>query len=242
MPDNKNSAFSFEHLDWDTEFFGYKTGKAILNNPLSDSEWNSLHKQLHDYELSVIKNLNSEIGNAQLIARYTKAFLAEESIILTKKLTGTATVPDNVEIHSNYPRDERMIEIADFTGSRFVEDPMLKERGGADVYRQWLINSFEKEDKIFGLCKNGEDLSGYILFSFTGQSCFVELMNVAPTSLRSGIGTKLFTAMEAIASRRGCMEISICTQLKNYKAINLYHKIGYRMTACHQVYHLWNIS
>ena len=242
MPDNKNSAFSIEQLDWDTEFFGYKTGKAILNKPLSDFEWSSLHKQLHEYELSVIKNLNSEICNAQLIARYTNAFLAEESIILTKKLTGTATIPDNVEIHSNYPRDERMIEMANYIGSRFVEDPMLKEHGGAEVYRQWLINSFEKEDKIFGLSKTGEDLNGYILFSFTGSNCFGELMNVAPTSLRNGIATGLFAAMEATAYQRGCMEISLGAQLKNYKAINLYHKIGYRQTACHQVYHLWNIT
>jgi hypothetical protein len=55
-------------------------------------------------------------------------------------------MPESIKIYQAMERDEQIIKMADFQFSKFTEDPELAKRGGAEVYRQWLINSFEKAE------------------------------------------------------------------------------------------------
>ena len=235
-------SIDFYELPWDTKYFGVSCAKAILYKPVSKSEWDELVSKFNNYQFISIENHNSEISNAMMIASDTKAFLADIRIILVKQLTGIEKIPDSVKLYDAMPYDERIIKMADYPSSKFVGDPMLNERGGADVYREWLSNSFGKPGKIFAM-NEGEHgaLNGYLLFSFPNGICFPELMNVDDNSTNKGTGISLFNTMASVAYQRGCTEITAGTPLKNYKAINLYHKLGYKQTACHEIYHLWNI-
>lgn len=239
---NIRNSFTFYELQWDTEYFGVSSAKAILYEPLNFKEWETLKKRFKDYQFISIENRDSDPVNAQLIGKDTRAFLADVNIQFKKKLETLNVKPENVEIHQAFNRNEQVINIAEFEFSKFVEDPELAKRGGQHVYKQWVINSFDKPDKYFALYINDKDgIDGFLLYSYKDNYCKVELIAVLKDKKHKGIGTNLFRAVENETVRRGFQEIRVGTQIRNIEAVNFYHKLGCKQVGCHQVYHLWNL-
>ena len=237
-----NHAVSFYELEWDTKFFGVSCAKAILCEPLTTANWTDLKTRFRDYQFISIENRNSEPINAQLIGRDTSAFLADVNIQFTKKLEPQGTLADDIAIYQALERNDQLLEIADFGVSKFTEDPELLRRGGNQVYKQWLTNSFGRIDKHFAITKDSNDrVNGFLLHSYQDDACIVELIAVSSNEAHSGIGTKLFNTIESSASKRGFSQLKVGTQVRNMAAINFYHKVGCKQVGCHQVYHLWNI-
>ena len=237
-----DSSITFCELRWDTEFFGVTCAKAVLHNAVSQKDWNELKRKFNEYQFVSIENRNSEPSNAQVIGTDIKAFLADVNIQFTKKVEVDCMLPETVRIFQAMKRDDKILELANFSYSKFKEDPELKKRGGTEVYRHWMINSFEKEDKFYAIAKeaNGE-VNGFLLHSYKGKTCKVELIAVSVDTTNGGIGTNLFKALEYSANQHGCEAIRVGTQLRNTRAINFYHKIGCKHEGSHQIYHLWNI-
>jgi len=240
MHENIDDAFSFNELKWDSEFFGVSSAKAILKKPLSLNEWERLKTRFNDYEFISIVNHNSEPINAQIIGKNTSAFLADVNIQFVKQIETPLEMPKNIEFHQSLKRNDQVIDMADFQFSKFTEDPDLAKCGGDKLYRQWLINSFNNPEKFFALSKdeNGE-INGFLLHSYSNNACVIELIAVSQTTVKGGIGTSLFRAVEYVAQQRGLNEIKVGTQVRNMGAINFYHKVGCKQVGCHQVYHLW---
>jgi len=238
---NIEDAVTFNELQWDTEFFGVSSSKAILQRPLTLHEWDELKTRFKDYQFISIMNMNSEPINAQLIGKDTSAFLADVNIQFEKKLLVLPEKPKNVTIHQALEVNDQVIEIADFQFSKFTEDPELAKRGGDQVYQQWLINSFGKTDKYYALSKDEMgNINGFLLFSYADSTCVIELIAVSQKDTKGGIGTSLFKAVEYEAHQQCIKVIKVGTQVRNFVAINFYHKVGCKQVGCHQVYHLWN--
>ena len=238
---NMESAVSFRDLQWDTEFFGVTSAKVILRKPLTRMEWDSLKERFGEYQFISIENHNSEPINAQFIGTDTTAFLADVNIQFKKKVDAACDKPEGIKLYKAMERDERIVEMAEFPLSKFTEDPELAKRGGADVYRQWLINSFGKPEKFYAVAENDGEINGYLLHSYSDRTCTVELIAVSSKRAKGGIGTGLMKAVEYAACQRGCDELKVGTQMRNTGAINFYQKCGCKQVGCHQVYHMWNI-
>ncbi len=240
MENNIEDATTFYELEWDTEFFGVKSAKAILHKPLTITQWDELKSMFHGYQFISIENRNSEPGNAQFIGKTTNAFLADVNIQFSKNVEDNYEIPGNITIHESLKRDDNILNIADFRYSKFTEDPELAKRSGRKVYYQWLLNSFEMPNKLFALSKGPKgNIEGYLLHSYSDEACIVELIAVSKDTIACGIGTKLFMSVEYSAFKKGYKEIKVGTQVRNMGAINFYHKIGCKQVGCHQVYHLW---
>lgn len=237
-----DEAVTFYKLHWDTEFFGIKSAKAILHKALTIEQWDELKLLFHDYQFVSIENCNLEPANAQLIGKETNAFLADVNIQFSKQLEGVVNKSERITIKHSLKKDERILEIANFKFSKFIEDPELAKRGGEKVYYQWALNSFEKPNKIFALSRDkNEDINGFLLHSYSKETCRVELIALSKNATGCGIGTRLFDAVEHSAFKKGYQIINVGTQLRNTGAINFYHKIGYKQIGCNQVYHLWDL-
>lgn len=236
------NAVTFNELKWDTDFFGVTSAKVILHRPLTLYEWDELKSRFKGYQFISIMNKNSESINAQLLGKDTSAFLADVNIQFKKKLVAINGMPKDVTIYQALKRDDQILELADFQFSKFTEDPVLAKRGGDQVYRHWLINSFGKKDKLFALSvdKVG-NINGFLLFSYADNACVIELIAVSQKEAKSGIGSNLFKAVEYVAHLQGLNEIKVGTQIRNLGAINFYNKVGCKQVGCHQVYHLWNL-
>lgn len=238
---NKNGKITLKELSWDTQFFGVKSAKAVLYEPLENTEWLIVQDYFSKYQFISIENRNSEPVNARFIGKDTNAFLADVNIQFVKPLSGNKDTDKGIFIGNNLEYTEKLLRIGRYEYSKFLEDPELAKRNGTAVYTHWLVNSFNRQDKYFALSKdeNGA-INGYILYSFDNESCMIELIAVDSAKKNKGIGTKLFNAVENTAYNNGCKEIKVGTQIRNLGAINFYNKMGCRQTGCHQVYHLWN--
>lgn len=238
---NLEHAVTFYDLKWDTEFFGVNCARAILHRPLKFNEWAELKVRFKDYQFISIQNQNSEPINAQRIGKDTSAFLSDVNIQFVKNINPPHEMPKNVTVHRALERNDQVIAMANFQFSKFTEDRELAKRGGDQVYRQWILNSFGKTDKFYALSKDEKsDINGFLLYSFLNDACVIELIAVSQTVTKSGVGTSLFRAAEYSTHKHGYSEIRVGTQLRNMGAINFYHKVGCRQVGCHQVYHLWN--
>lgn len=236
-------AITFYNLEWDTNFFGVISAKAILNKPLTLTEWKELRDRFQLYEFISIENRDSEPINANIIGQETSAFLADVNIQFVKKLKGPYDkMPKNITIHQGLKRKDRVLEIVDFQFSKFTADAQFAIRGGDQVYHQWIINSFEKKNKYFLLSHDENGIiNGFLLHSYTDSACVIELLAVSKAITNGGVGTRLFKALEYAAYQNGFKEIKVGTQMRNIGAINFYHKVGCKQVGCHQVYHLWNL-
>lgn len=238
---NIRNPYSFNELKWDSNFFKVKCAKAILYGPLLKHEWDELKSNFNSYEFISIENRNSEPVNSQFIGKETPAFLIDVNVQFSKK-PELVKKPGNVTIWNYMERYEQIIEMAEFPYSKFIEDNEFYKRNGNQVYKQWVINSFNKPDKYFAVSRNERgEINGFLLYSFIGCICTIELMATAKDSMGKGIGTSLFKMVEYEAKYRGCDEIRVGTMIRNIGAINFYHKMGCKQVGCHQIYHLWNI-
>ena len=234
-------AFSFTELKWDTVFFGIPCAKAVLRGPVSKRDWDGLKELFNGFRFIVIQNNDSEPVNSKLVGTETAAFLADVNVQFVKKIESAENSgqADGISIFQSMPRDDRILELADFRFSRFIEDPELALRGGDGVYREWIKNSFGKPEKFFAVAESGGEICGYLLHSYEKDFCTIELIAVSDKIKKKGVGTGMFESVERAAGERGCSEIRVGTQLRNLPAINFYHKLGCRQAGCHQVYHLW---
>jgi dTDP-4-amino-4,6-dideoxy-D-galactose acyltransferase len=240
--ENMESSVTFSEMQWDTVFFGVTCVKVILYKKLTKREWDELKERFGDYQFISIENRNSEPTNAQFIGSGTNAFLADVNIQFKKKIKSSSNMPETVQIYQAMELNEQIIGIGDFQFSKFTEDPELAKRGGSEVYKQWLINSFGKPDKFHAVSKGTNDeVNGFLLHSYSDRICTIELIAVSRNATRSGIGTNLFRAVEYAANQHGCDEIMVGTQVRNMPAINFNHKFGCNQVGCHQIYHLWNL-
>ncbi|MFD0826428.1 GNAT family N-acetyltransferase [Neobacillus sp. M.A.Huq-85] len=239
--ENIENAISFNKLKWDTDFFGVTSARAILHRAISFTEWNELKTRFSDFQFLSIVNQNSEPVNAQLIGKETSAFLADVNIQFVKEIEDINEMPKNITVHQSLKRNNQVIDLTNFSVSKFIEDEELSKRGGKQVYRQWVMNSFGKPDKFFALSldENGE-INGFLLHSYSGNTCVIELIAVSTSVTKRGVGSRLFKAVEFTAHLKGINEIKVGTQMRNIDAINFYHRVGCKQTECHQVYHLWN--
>ncbi|MCG8540742.1 MAG: GNAT family N-acetyltransferase [Clostridia bacterium] len=234
---------TFYDLQWDTDYFGILCAKAILHKPLDMNQWKKVKERFANYQFVSIENKNSEPTNAWLIGRDTKAFLVDVNIQFKKELENNYDIPETVKIYQGMKLNEKILDMADFKISKFTEDLELVKRGGKDVYRHWLINSFDREDKHFAVSRDSDgEINGFLLHSYLDNICIVELITVSSGKTSGGVGTELFKAIEYMACEYSCEEIKVGTQIRNLLAINFYHKVGCKQVGCHQVYHLWDLE
>lgn len=235
-------AYTLTPMQWDTDFFGLSCAKAVLARPLSREDWNELKSRLEKFQLAYLENQNSEPWNARLIGLETSAYLVDINVQFSKRVSGTHAPADNIQISHPMPYEERLLDLAEFKWSRFTDDPGLLSRGGDQVYRQWLINAFNNEDKHWAMSLDQTGaIMGYLLHSYAGSDCRLELLAISPDQAGRGVGGSLVKAVEVAAHGRGMEAIRVGTQLRNLNAINLYHRLGFKQVTSHQIYHLWNI-
>lgn len=232
-------------LDWDTEFFGLKCGKVIINSE-SDNMENILGK-FKEFDFISFQNVGNSTGINKLISNVQGAFLADVNIQFEKTADkNSKDIPLNIEIiPSQMIKSETLnqldLEEDDFTDSKFVSDDNFKKRKGYLVYKEWLNNSVNYADKYFALYRENDKVEGYFLFRIVENQCLIELVKVNKAFQGKGIATSITDAIENFLMTKNVDMIKVGTQLNNIPAMNLYHRLGFKEIGRTSVYHLWNI-
>lgn len=227
-------------LDWDTNFFGFACAKIILHDSIDREVMLEALDQVIEYDMVVFSNMNSNIENAILISECTQAYLIDVNIQFEKEIILVDDCED-ILITSQLSIQQEILNMVEFKESKFNLDPILKENKGAEVYKEWIRNSFDRKDKYFALYRDSDNtICGYLLFSINDGIGVIELIGVSDAISGNGVGSKLIKSVEAYIYKMGCSTLKVGTQIMNSNAVNFYHRNGFKQVGCHQTYHLWN--
>ncbi|RLQ86721.1 GNAT family N-acetyltransferase [Planomicrobium sp. Y74] len=233
--------FEFEELAWDTNYFGVKSAKITIYNPLNKIEFEELVASTQDYEFVVINNTNNHPANNVLIGSHSDAFLVDINIQFEMEVSF-----NNAEIYycaqNNFQVNKAISEISNksFNYSRFFNDPNLDPSLSGKIYFNWVNNSFNNPDKFFVVAKEDEETLGFLLFSIKeNKNIVIELISLNEKAQGKGIGTKLLKSLHYYCLEEKLEKIHVGTQIDNLQAINFYQKKGFNLISKTSIYHYW---
>ena len=226
-------------LEWDTDYFQKKSAKVVLNEKLSNQEFAGMVKQLKCFEFVTITNVNNDYYNNFLIGQLSTSFLVDINMQFQQPVDIQAESPQ-YRIDNNFKPTKDIVEIASnaFNYSRFYNDPYLNRDAAKNIYANWVKNSFKKSNKYFVVAEEKE-LMGFLLFSIKDDCATIELISLSSKAQGKGAGTKLVSALNNFAHKKGVTSIKVGTQVDNIQAVNFYLKKGFTYNQRNAVYHYW---
>lgn len=239
--------FDFMALPWDTDYFGVKSAKVIINKDIETLEiFTKISRLTEEYDFITIQNINNENNNNYWIGTRLNAQLVDINLQYKKKLLRNkhiTTKSNLIETTNEYGPDNDIVKIAEnsFAKSRFFNDKNLDINKSKKIYVEWVINSFEKKGKYFTRFKKDEKTYGFILFTLNYEQSFavIELIAIDEGFTGQNIGTELHKQLEKYLINIGISTLRVGTQINNIGANNFYTSLGYKLTTCSSIYHYW---
>ncbi len=236
--------FVFSESKWDSEHFGVRSAKIILNDSISDEDREKIKQGFKAFDFITITNVDNRADNNVWIGKETGAFQTDINVQFKKSLSRTPareTLP--TEVFEACPRNERILDIANksFKYSRFLNDPWLPPKEAKGLYARWVEDAFGKPGRFFVIAKRHGVLMGFLLFSMdmSASSARIELIATDKVHRGESVGRSLITTMEIVLRQRGIATVHVGTQLDNLSAFGFYTSCGFKFFTCNSVYHYW---
>lgn len=242
---NESDRFVTRDLSWDTSYFGEKCGRIDILEKINENDMKSIEGYIEDNVFVTITNGKENSFNNNYIGTKLNAFLSDVNIHLKKNvvIANVTKNENNINICNRTVYSQEMLDLADgvFTNSRFLNDNNISKEKAKGLYREWVKNSFEKEEKYFITYKVKGKIVGFILFSANNnEEIVIELICVSYEHSGNGVGTKIMKRLELYAVENGYSVINVGTQIENINALNFYISYGYKIDDVKYIYHLWN--
>ncbi len=227
----------YEHLPWDSDFFGCQTGEIVINNFKEDylaAKINSVTDEL----LYIFDGTLSEEANDFLIS---VGAIKYDCRMQFEKLLSTncdGKVDQNIEFYNGKLTNE-IENLAYSSGkhSRFNKDKKLQTFFKA-LYKRWILNSLEDENRLL-VVRDSNRIIGFLSFSINGKTANISLFSVNRNNLSKGLGTKLYQVLEYFLVKSGVTKVTVGTQQENIGACRFYEKIGFKLVEQQNIYHIW---
>lgn len=238
-----NGKYTIKELEWDTNYFGVKSAKVVLNDTINEKDIKNIKKEIKKYQFITIQNSNNNNENNKVLGSLN-CFLVDVNVQFEKKLDNKRTIVDrNIIIENNCKEKKELLLIAKdaYVYSRFINDKNLEFNKSKLLYYNWLKNSFNKNDKYISYYKEKNKYLGYCLFHIENSSeCVIELIATDNNIQGKGIGTKLLESVDNYCLKNNIKTIKVGTQLDNIKAQNFYIKNKYIISCYNSIYHIWS--
>ena len=223
-------------LKWDTDFFGYKVGKLLLND-------NNLDENLlinNDFKLIYL--FCKEPLSEDLVKKHN-LFLSDEKIDLITNVSNlTYNQFENENLVELTILDDNLLDLTFQSGhfSRFKIDSNFKNNEFETLYTAWIEQSISHKnaDKVIGFSINNK-VVGFITFVLKNNMFDIGLIAVNEQHRSLKIGKQLLTYVFNYSLSKNVDFVTVTTQNKNQGALNFYLKNGFSINKTTYIYHLW---
>ena len=225
-------------LQWDSDFFGLRIGRADLQTKADAEQLQLQHKELkQQFDLLYIFDANA-VGLAADGAR-----LVDEKILYSKPCEPRRQYADVTFYQGATPSDD-LYRLALVSGgySRFKLDERLPKGSYERLYNRWIENACPKEgtNKQILLFKDAYDVArGMITIDHQGELGHIGLVAVDTNVQHQGIGGKIMSTLDGYLFERGIKTLEVPTQKANTDACRWYEKNGFVAKAKTPIYHWW---
>lgn len=223
-------------LNWDTDFFGYPVGKLII-------------EETEKFDLEELKSLSKEFkllyvfSKSELQLSSNNVFLADRKVIF-KRIAGNIIEEDYKYIVSYREGiTNQLLNLTFQSGvySRFNTDKNFINKEFEKLYTRWIECSVDRtQAKDVFVYKIMNEILGFITLVIKNNIAEIGLVAVDNKARGKGVGSNLVKYAINAASKLGCPEIHVTTQLDNEPAVALYKNNGFIISDLTYIYHYWN--
>lgn len=228
-------------LDWDTDFFGVSCARVMLNEELTEQEFENMLEQCEAYGFVTVENTCGSPVNDFYLGTKSKAYIADCAVTLKKKSEPHSI--DELEgnsireaVEADLPWIEGIAKNA-FVTSRFYNDPCISEEKASGLYKSWVKNAFADENKTIFVT---DEQNGFLIYYQNGKIAHLNLIAAGGENRKKGVGSALTRYADNYAFENGCEDFYVGTQSANIPAINLYVKCGFKFSKATKIFHLRN--
>lgn len=225
-------------LQWDSDFFGLRIGRADLQTKADAFELRAVHEELkRQYDLLYIFDANAvgfEANGAQLV---------DEKILYSKPCEPRKQYAEVSFYQGTIPSDD-LYRLALVSGgySRFKLDERLPKGSYERLYNRWIENACPKvgTNKQILLFKDVQNVArGMITIDYQGELGHIGLVAVDTDVQHQGIGGKIMSTLDGYLFERGIKTLEVPTQKANSDACRWYEKNGFTIQSVLPIYHWW---
>lgn len=226
------------YLEWDSNFFGLRIGKATVS---SQGEMNELLARQNglqkDYDLIYIfaqEGLNTIQDNVKLV---------DNKVIYVKHVNVLEPFTDEhvVDYESNSVSPYLLnLALASGVYSRFNLDHNFPRNSYEKLYSCWIEQSVKRVIASDVFCYMIDGIPrGLLTLNRKGTEGVIGLVATDKSFRGRGIGQTLLEYTDYYSHVKGIGELTVATQLHNTVACHLYEKVGFVKKTCTDIWHWW---
>lgn len=234
-----------KHLEWDSQFFGFKVGSLVMTSNMSeDYLLEILNKESSSFRLIYVF-LSEQRMLSSGICKECNIALADQKVIFQKELTSSSyNLNYHEQIESVMYRDHtnfKILAIASGVQSRFRLDPHFSRELFERMYEEWVKNSLNGQiaDQCYAYIHENLPI-GIVTIKQEIDFTSIGIIAIDSNFRGKGLGNKLLYAAEKYSNENKFSTISVATQQRNRGACLFYHKNGYLTKSITNIYHFWN--
>ncbi|WP_205499637.1 GNAT family N-acetyltransferase [Rufibacter psychrotolerans] len=237
------------HLEWDTTFFGYKTGQ-LAKESITDVELEAAIEsfQKENYRLVYIRT-KQEIENiAGLVERLsdeTTILLADKKVVFSQYLNPLERLESSIgiKLYNQSGLDAKLADLALQSGkhSRYLVDPNFRNNEYQRLYTEWIKKSItgEAAQEVWVSIDNSNKINGFITLGKKNNAADIGLLAVDTNSRGKNLGKTLINVAKKRAMEWGETKLQVVTQLDNKPACSFYGRCGFITESIEYIYHIW---
>jgi dTDP-4-amino-4,6-dideoxy-D-galactose acyltransferase len=245
---NVINSMKIEKLNWDSEFFGLKIGRIIINKE-KEFDWYGFKKAAYyeKYELIYVFTFQNMLSKEMLLK--AELDLVDIHFTMTKKFKKEdfLNITYDFRTELNEKDKQECYRIAEETSivSRFYKENKMGPIITKELYRKWIDNALNKSfsDGLF-LEKVSNSVSGIHLIKtdVVNKIGYFTLTGVGSNNKRKGVGSKLW--MQSFAYWANESEIEIIKSpfsFQNPESFNFHLRMGFdKIEETKYIYHFRN--
>lgn len=232
-----------EHLQWDSDFFGFPTGTIRNVDTPSVLKENLENFRLQGFRLVYLFSDPGNVGVNQEALK-NNGVLADIKVSYGMVLNtyNTETECENIFAYNNSEVDEKLYCLALQSGeySRFRTDKNFPSGTFEKLYKFWMLRSVKRilADEVFCYQKEGI-IKGMITVYQKSNTGVIGLVGVDISCRGEKIGSKLIANIKNYYFKKGISNLEVVTQKANKNACAFYEKSGFNIIRTENVYHFW---
>lgn len=229
-------------LPWDSEFFGFRIGRANGTRLTAEAResllaWSAVERLRCLYLFADAEDATT------LVQAHAGGFrFVDVRVDLALALPGPALAPAATAVRPASAEDLPALEAIARSAhhdTRFFKDVGFPAARVADLYARWIQRDF-REHHILVTGRAGVP-TGYVTCQIdaAAKRGRIGLIAVADAERGRGHGRALVQESLRWFAAAGCQEVCVATQASNVAAQRLYQSMGFRTHEAHATFHRW---
>jgi len=238
----------FKHLDWDSNFFGYKVGQIeglISSEQKLQNLFFTLRRQEYRLIYWQIEKNNQKLN--ELAIKLSGKFVDEKTnyeinlrTISPSEQETSACISEYLLSVPSVEMERIALDCGAFSRFNYMIDNNFTKSQFEKLYITWIHNSISKKiaDNVFVYSEN-KKVFGLITLKKSRKRATIGLIGVLSTNRGKNIGTLLVNFIFKYLKENNYNYLEVTTQGKNIYACMFYEKCGFYEKSVYNFYHFW---